>query len=36
MLLRWGAISLDGTVRVIKIGCEALTSMQTNLRVILA
>jgi hypothetical protein len=36
MSLRLGAISLDDTVRVIKTGCEALTSMQTELRVVLA
>jgi hypothetical protein len=36
MLLRWGAIILDDTVRVIKTGREAPTSMQTDLRVILA
>ena len=36
MSFRLGAISLDDTVRVIKTGCEALTSMQTELRVVLA
>ena len=29
----WGAIHLEDTVRVTKTGCEALTSMQTDLRV---
>ena len=30
----WGAIHLEDTVRVTKTGCEALTSMETDLRVI--
>ncbi len=30
----WGAIHLEDTVRVTKTGCEALTSMETDLRVL--
>jgi Xaa-Pro dipeptidase len=32
----WGAVHLEDTVRVTKTGCEALTSMQTDLRVLSA
>lgn len=30
----WGAVHLEDTVRVTRTGCEALTSMQTDLRVV--